>query len=217
MNSESGVFISRIPKKLVSRPPKPPLRKNSRLLGDNSKAQTPSEIKMSSEEKGEDGDEDKSWLCSSSEEEEVTDLKNNEKKCKKSNTKKTKDEDIAMRRRRQRAIELGDEFQSENPFFTIVLQPSYITHKYLPIPASFDQTHMFSLGKRIKAQTEEKEGYWLLSFPKNYLGRLTVGVGSFLKDNDLVVGDVITMELMQEITSIYLDAKVHIFRPAKLL
>ncbi|KAI3850437.1 hypothetical protein MKX03_037206, partial [Papaver bracteatum] len=86
-----------------------------------------------------------------------------------------------------------------------------------PIPASFNQTHLFSPGKRIKAQTEGKEGYWLLNFPKNNKGRLTVGVGPFLKDNDLVVGDVIIMELMEEMTSIYLDAKVHIVRPAKLL
>ncbi|KAI3859824.1 hypothetical protein MKW92_005847, partial [Papaver armeniacum] len=86
-----------------------------------------------------------------------------------------------------------------------------------PIPASFDQTHLLSLGKRIKARVEDKEEYWLLSFPKNNKGRLTIGVPSFLKDNDLVVGDVITMEIMEEMTSIYLDAKVHIFRPVKLL
>ncbi|KAI3865633.1 hypothetical protein MKW92_003065, partial [Papaver armeniacum] len=129
MNSESGVFIS---KKVVSRRPKPPLRRSPRVPEDKPKAQAPSEINISSEEEGKDDEEDKSWLCSSSEEEEVTDLKKNEKKCKKNNyPKKTKDEDIAMRRRRQRAIELGDGFQSVNPFFAIVLQPSYITNKYL--------------------------------------------------------------------------------------
>ncbi|KAI3959185.1 hypothetical protein MKX01_023861 [Papaver californicum] len=127
-------------------------------------------------------DEDESFassLSSSSEEEEVRVAEKNKKKHRRL---KTKDEDTAMRSTRQRALVIGDEFQSENPFFTIALQSAYVKRKYLMSCSCFNER------------------------------RLTVGVASLLKDNDLDVGDVIVVELMKEMKSNYLDAKVHIFR-----
>lgn len=119
MNREYRVLISRIPKKVVLRRPKPVLlRRSPTVLEEKQIAQVPSEIKINSEK-----EEYKSWLCSSSEEENARDLKKNKKKCQRINySKKTKYDDIEMGRKRQRSTEMGDEFQSENPFFTIVLQ-----------------------------------------------------------------------------------------------
>ncbi|KAI3861505.1 hypothetical protein MKW98_000457 [Papaver atlanticum] len=116
----------------------------------------------------------------------------------------------------KRAILIGDEFQSENPFFTLALQPAYVKRKYLQIPSSFNDMHMFTPGKKIRAQVKDgSEEFWILGFPmerKPDDRRLTVGVASFLKDNDLNAGDVILVELMKEMKSGYLDAKIHIFR-----
>ncbi|KAI3989091.1 hypothetical protein MKX01_033127 [Papaver californicum] len=147
-----------------------------------------------------------SSLSSSSEEEEVRVVEKNKKK---HSRLKTKDEDSAIRSTRQRALVTGDEFSSENPLFTIALQPAYVKRKYLQIPVAFNDMHMFTRGKKIKAQAEDGR-FWLLGLPKEQ--RLTVGVASLLKDNNLDVGDVIVIELMKEMKSKYLDAKVHIFR-----
>ncbi|KAI3855424.1 hypothetical protein MKX03_025382 [Papaver bracteatum] len=170
------------------------------------------EIKSSDEEEEDyyvhastDEDGDESPLSSSSEEEEVRVA---EKK-KKLIHLRTKDEDSALRSTRLRAEFIGDEFQSVNPFFTIALQPAYIKRKYLQIPVSFDEMHMFTRGKKIKAEGENGR-FWLLGLPKKR--RLTVGVSSLLKGNDLDVGDVIVVELMKEKKSDYIDAKLHIFR-----
>ncbi|KAI3855423.1 hypothetical protein MKX03_025381 [Papaver bracteatum] len=156
-----------------------------------------------------------SLLLSSSEEEEVT-VVEKKKKMKKHTHLKSKAEESAMRGMRQRAILISDEFQSENPFFTIALQPAYIERKYLQIPTSFNDMHLFSPGKKIRAQVKDgSEDFWILGFPKERKPgdrRLTVGVASLLKDNDLNAGDVILVELMKEMKSGYLDAKVHIFR-----
>ncbi|KAI3921795.1 hypothetical protein MKX01_005484 [Papaver californicum] len=163
----------------------------------------PSEIKSSEEEEEEEEGEDYCVMASTdedessaSEEEEVRVVGKNKKK---GTYVKTKEEDRARRSTQLRATLIGDEFQSENPFFTIAYN---LLEKILnllvivqPIPASFNEKFMFRHGKKSK--------------PK---GRLTIGVALFLKDNDLVVGDVILVELMKEMKYIYLDAKVHIFR-----
>ncbi|KAI3884594.1 hypothetical protein MKW92_048827 [Papaver armeniacum] len=176
------------------------------------------EIKSSDEEEEDyyvhastDGDESSQspLSSSSSEEEEVRIAEKNKKNKKKRSHSRTKDEDSALRSTRLRAELIGDEFQSVNPFFTIALQPAYIKRKYLQIPVSFDEMHMFSRGKKIKAEGENGR-FWLLGLPQKR--RLTIGVSSLLKDNDLGVGDVIVVELMKEKKSDYLDAKVHIFR-----
>ncbi|RZC67554.1 hypothetical protein C5167_011240 [Papaver somniferum] len=171
----------------------------------------PSDIKSSEEEEDycAHASTDEDETSASSEEEEVRVFGKNKRKHVYLRTKE--EEDRARRRAKQRATLIGDEFQSENPFFTIALQPSYMNHKYLHIPVSFNEKHMFSHGKKIKAQVEDGR-FWLLAFPKDERGRLTIGVASLLKDNDLVVGDIILVELMKEMKSKYLDAKVHIFR-----
>ncbi|KAI3926671.1 hypothetical protein MKW98_014318 [Papaver atlanticum] len=174
----------------------------------------PSEIKSSEEEEdycvhaSTDEDETSASSLSSSEEEEVRVVRKNKRK---HVYLRTKEEDRARRRAKQRATLIGDEFQSENPFFTIALQPSYIDRKYLHIPASFNEKHVFSHGKKIKAQVVDGR-FWILAFSKDEQPRLTIGVASFLKDNELVVGDIILVELMKELDTKYLDAKVHIFR-----
>ncbi|KAI3846069.1 hypothetical protein MKX03_029101 [Papaver bracteatum] len=173
----------------------------------------PSEIKSSEEEDycvhASDEDETSASSLSSSEEEEVRVVGKTKRKHVYLRTKE--EEDRAKRRAKQRATLIGDEFQSENPFFTIALQPSYIDRKYFHIPASFNEKHMFSHGKKIKAQVGD-ERFWILAFSKDEQSRLTIGVASFLKDNELVVGDIILVELMKEMDTKYLDAKVHIFR-----
>ncbi|KAI3861504.1 hypothetical protein MKW98_000456 [Papaver atlanticum] len=173
------------------------------------------EIKSSDEEEEDyyvhastDGDESSEAPLSSSSEEEEVRVAEKKKKKKRSHLR-TKDEDSALRSTRLRAEFIGDEFQSVNPFFTIALQPAYINRKYLQIPVSFDEMYMFTRGKKIKAEGENGR-FWLLGLPKKR--RLTVGVSSLLKDNDLEVGDVIVVELMKEKKSDYLDAKLHIFR-----
>ncbi|RZC44787.1 hypothetical protein C5167_037725 [Papaver somniferum] len=181
-----------------------------------------SEIKSSEEEEEDyyvhastDEDESSASLLSSSSEEEAVAVV--EKKKKKKHTHlKSKAEDSAMRGMRQRATLIGDEFQSENPFFTLALQPAYIKRKYLQIPTSFNDMHMFTPGKKIRAQVKDgSEDFWFLGFPRERKPderRLTVGVAPLLKDNHLNAGDVILVELMKEMKSSYLDAKVHIFR-----
>ncbi|XP_026393724.1 B3 domain-containing transcription factor VRN1-like [Papaver somniferum] len=178
-----------------------------------------SEIKSSEEEDyyvhaSTDEDESSaSLLSSSSEEKEVAVV---EKKKKKHTHLKSKAEDSSMRGMRQRATLIGDEFQSENPFFTLALQPAYIKRKYLQIPTSFNDMHMFTPGKKIRAQVKDgSEDFWILGFPRERKPderRLTVGVAPLLKDNYLNAGDVILVELMKDMKSSYLDAKVHIFR-----
>ncbi|KAI3884595.1 hypothetical protein MKW92_048828 [Papaver armeniacum] len=183
-----------------------------------------SEIKSSEDEEDyyvyASTDEDESsasLLSSSSDEKEVAVVEKKKKKKKKKHHLKSKAEESAMRGMRQRAILIGDEFQSENPFFTLALQPAYIKRKYLQIPTSFNDMHMFTPGKKISAQIKDhgSEDFWILGFPRERKPedrRITVGVASFLKDNDLNAGDVILVELTKKMKSRYLDAKVHIFR-----
>ncbi|XVF17771.1 hypothetical protein REPUB_Repub10bG0152200 [Reevesia pubescens] len=116
---------------------------------------------------------------------------------------------------REKALQKAQTFTSENPFFIVVLQQSYVlgTHA-LYIPDVFSRKHFkrtltsvdvvlcLSNGKSWPAQYHQKS-----SGRPN--GRICAGWKAFVKDNELKVGDVCVLEMTDDIK---ISFKVYIFK-----
>ncbi|XP_026388049.1 putative B3 domain-containing protein At5g66980 [Papaver somniferum] len=67
-------------------------------------------------------------------------------------------------RTQERAIEIERGFKSSrnNPFFTIGLQPSYVSHKFLPIPANFEGKEELRKLENIRLDVVPNGGSWIV-------------------------------------------------------
>ncbi|MCL7035292.1 hypothetical protein MKW94_005452 [Papaver nudicaule] len=113
----------------------------------------------------------------------------------------------------ERAIAVQRDFKSSNnyPFFTIGIQPSYVDHKYLPIPSYFEGKEELKELENIKLKVVPNYGRsWIVHLPtwgQAHGTRFSKGVSKFLKDNEVKVGDVCVFEMVTKKT-----ARVHILR-----
>ncbi|KAI4313559.1 hypothetical protein L6164_026524 [Bauhinia variegata] len=104
------------------------------------------------------------------------------------------------------ALKRAKSFRSENPFFTLIIQPSYVSNNSpLNIPSKFVEEHM-----------EKKQGTVILevlggrTWSATYIGhKMCSGWYKFARDNNLKVGDVCVFEMTN---SIELSFKVSIYR-----
>ncbi|KAF3964420.1 hypothetical protein CMV_011296 [Castanea mollissima] len=116
-----------------------------------------------------------------------------------------------------RALKRACAFKSKNPYFMIVLQPSYIYgNNYLVIPIDFAKKHFSEKHGDVILQVSGSK-IWSVkyNFRETY-GRkraeLCSGWKAFVRDNNLEVGDVCVFEFIK---GIEISLKVVIFRDAK--
>ncbi|KAI3888885.1 hypothetical protein MKX03_036069 [Papaver bracteatum] len=97
-------------------------------------------------------------------------------------------------RTQEREIEIERGFKSSrnNLFFAIGLQPSYVSHKFLPIPANFEGKEELRKLENIRLDVVPNGGSWivfLITMGRGQGIRFSKGVPRFLKDNNLKEGD----------------------------
>ncbi|XVE82718.1 hypothetical protein DITRI_Ditri16bG0028500 [Diplodiscus trichospermus] len=112
-------------------------------------------------------------------------------------------------------------FKSTNPFFLVFMQPTYVdlyskTGCFLFIPREFSREYLNDHGDAILCDSNGKT--WaskycsILGSNKRPYARLCNGWGTFVRDNNLQVGDVCALEL---IDCIEITFKVFIYRGKK--
>ncbi|KAK7395926.1 hypothetical protein VNO78_16536 [Psophocarpus tetragonolobus] len=116
------------------------------------------------------------------------------------------------------ALERASSFESCNPFFLLVMHPSYIRHGTLNVPFTFGRTHLDLQKRRGPINLQVLNGrVW----PANILiqkgktitkFRFSGGWKAFSKHNNLKVDDVCIFELIKRTKLTFL---VHIFRETK--
>ncbi|MBA0707038.1 hypothetical protein Golax_019120 [Gossypium laxum] len=99
-------------------------------------------------------------------------------------------------------------FKSENPFFLVVMQPSYVGLSHskgyrLAIPANFVRKHLM---KKLCSITlcNSSGKTWIVTFKNYQIGKkrtsyLLTGWGTFVHDNNIRVGDACAFELINSI------------------
>ncbi|XVF59518.1 hypothetical protein PTKIN_Ptkin07bG0282300 [Pterospermum kingtungense] len=113
----------------------------------------------------------------------------------------------------ERALQRALAFTSENPFFVVVLRPSYIQAHVLCIPNQFARKHfnktltnvdviLLSNGKSWPAEYRQRN----VGYPN---GKICNGWRAFAKDNNLKVGDVCVLEMTSDAK---ISFKVFIFQ-----
>ncbi|XP_062102202.1 B3 domain-containing transcription factor VRN1-like [Humulus lupulus] len=109
------------------------------------------------------------------------------------------------------------QFKSENPFFKIVIQPSYVTSREnLNVPSKFAMKHLKEGGAAILSISNG--GSWPIQFQMRHVntrGGMRVecrcGWKEFARDNDLKVGDLCIFELLNKSDNLF---RVSIVRAA---
>ncbi|KAK8367556.1 hypothetical protein V6Z12_A02G194000 [Gossypium hirsutum] len=99
-------------------------------------------------------------------------------------------------------------FKSENPFFLVVMQPSYVGLSHskgyrLAIPANFVRKHLMEELCSITLCNSSGKT-WIVTFKNNQIGKkrtsyLLTGWGTFVHDNNIRVGDACAFELINSI------------------
>ncbi|KAK7846120.1 b3 domain-containing transcription factor vrn1, partial [Quercus suber] len=116
-----------------------------------------------------------------------------------------------------RALKRACAFKSENPYFMIVLQPSYIYgNNNLVIPLDFAKKHFSEKHEDVILQASGSK-IWSVKYNfREAYGRqkaeLCSGWKAFVRDNNLEVGDVCVFEFIK---GIEISLKVVIFRDAE--
>ncbi|XP_028794146.1 B3 domain-containing protein Os03g0620400-like [Neltuma alba] len=107
---------------------------------------------------------------------------------------------------KNKALESAISFKSDNPYFMMVMQPSYVSPKsYLPIPKEFARKHLKEECEVVQLKTlDGRIWHAKYNFPK-----IGEGWRKFVKENGLEVGHVCVFEMID------LSLKVHIFRDAE--
>ncbi|XVF60029.1 hypothetical protein PTKIN_Ptkin08bG0010000 [Pterospermum kingtungense] len=116
---------------------------------------------------------------------------------------------------RDEALQRASSFKSQNPFFTVVIQPSYVTGRYsLPIPVTFAREYLINKLSKVLCVVDGKS--WCMELivrkptRKTHLeAKLSNGWMEFLHDNKLDVGDVCVFELVE---STNIKFEVAVFR-----
>ncbi|GKU93618.1 hypothetical protein SLEP1_g7195 [Rubroshorea leprosula] len=100
-------------------------------------------------------------------------------------------------------------FKSENPSFTVTIQPSYV-HSDVNVPCFFVEEHVKQNVEDVKLQIGDR--LWpvkLLRSSRYRKTKLTSGWGTFVTQNSVKVGEVCMFELINREEAVL---KVHIFR-----
>ncbi|KAI3861331.1 hypothetical protein MKW92_022505 [Papaver armeniacum] len=114
----------------------------------------------------------------------------------------------------QATLEAVGEFKSENPFFKIVMQASYIQRRLVRVPAVFANSHLRNITETVITLMVSDGRTWKVRYvsrpPANK--RLSHGWRKFVADNDLKEGDVCVFELVDRNN---IEMIVHIFGQQK--
>ncbi|KAF7113889.1 hypothetical protein RHSIM_RhsimUnG0104300 [Rhododendron simsii] len=104
------------------------------------------------------------------------------------------------------------DFKSKKPFFTVRLQPSYVSCNYsMNVPLEFVKKYLRDNQKSISLRISDGTT-WLVRFYSTGAmnGKRNLGWGPFVRDNNLKVGDICVFELIS--TGIEPQLDVTIFR-----
>ncbi|XP_039016828.1 B3 domain-containing transcription factor VRN1-like [Hibiscus syriacus] len=114
-------------------------------------------------------------------------------------------------KQKDKACQIASSFKSQNPFFTRVMQPSFLTDKYrMGLPIIFARKYLTE--KKCKIQCVVDGKTWTMEYnntSKRFVPRLCNGWKGFSIDNKLDVGDVCVFELISIVETTF---NVFIFR-----
>ncbi|KAK9950337.1 hypothetical protein M0R45_005832 [Rubus argutus] len=97
------------------------------------------------------------------------------------------------------ALQRANAFKSDNPFFKMAMQPSYIHGNKIELPNEFAKRHLIKLPVGIGILRVSDGDTWSVKFKydrKNSKARLHNGWSPFVRDNNLKVGDVCVFVLI---------------------
>ncbi|KAI3903613.1 hypothetical protein MKW98_032267 [Papaver atlanticum] len=109
------------------------------------------------------------------------------------------------------ALEAAEDFTSDDPFYKVLMRPSYVKGGYVVIPKAFGTSY---LKKRVRmvVTLRVSDGrtwkVWRVSRSRNTM-KLSLGWNEFVTDNHVKEGDVCVFELVDKIN---FEMHVHIFR-----
>ncbi|KAI8020241.1 B3 domain-containing transcription factor VRN1 [Camellia lanceoleosa] len=96
-----------------------------------------------------------------------------------------------------RALQRAKAFKSENPFFMVSMHPSYVCFKFnLNVPLAFAMKH-FSVKQRDVILRLSDGRAWTVNCYCHLNGKCKFGWASFVRDNNLKLGDVCIFELIK--------------------
>ncbi|XVF13908.1 hypothetical protein REPUB_Repub09cG0010300 [Reevesia pubescens] len=106
----------------------------------------------------------------------------------------------AMRgKERAKACQRASSFESQNPFFMVLMQPSFVTNRYrMGIPRIFGRKYLMMKHAKVHCVIDGKS--WSIEYnnaSKQFSPKLCNGWKEFSDDNNLDVGDVCVFELIK--------------------
>ncbi|KAK3417153.1 hypothetical protein EUGRSUZ_H02901 [Eucalyptus grandis] len=108
------------------------------------------------------------------------------------------------------AIRAAHTYEPNNPFFQVIMRPSYVREKFLVnLPASFIGMHLKGDSRDITLQVSDGKKWRVRCLLFNGKGKISKGWREFVADNKLEIGDVCIFELLQREDIVL---KVTIFR-----
>ncbi|MBA0592068.1 hypothetical protein Gorai_009055, partial [Gossypium raimondii] len=117
-----------------------------------------------------------------------------------------------------KALQRASGFKSQNPFFTVAMQPSYVSNGYrLAIPLDFSRKYLRNgSGNAILSMVGDGKT-WLTKYHREAKGtnpraKLIDGWKTFAKDNNLEIGDVCVFEMINS-EGYQLSLNVAIYKP----
>ncbi|KAI3966130.1 hypothetical protein MKW92_019971 [Papaver armeniacum] len=114
----------------------------------------------------------------------------------------------------QATLEAAEDFTSENPFFKVVMQASYIEGQLMRVPAVFATSHLRNITETTITLMVSDGRTWKVRYVSRSPTdkRLSHGWCKFVADNDLKEGNVCVFELIDRKK---IEMIVHIFRQHK--
>ncbi|KAG5535734.1 hypothetical protein RHGRI_023482 [Rhododendron griersonianum] len=98
-----------------------------------------------------------------------------------------------------RALERARDFKSKKPFFTVHMQPSYVSGKSsLNMPLNFVKKYLGHHHKNISLKISDGMIWSVRSYPSFVNGKRSLAWRQFARDNNLKVGDICIFELMSK-------------------
>ncbi|XP_050233171.1 B3 domain-containing transcription factor VRN1-like isoform X2 [Mercurialis annua] len=98
---------------------------------------------------------------------------------------------------KQRALRASEMFKPNNPFFRIVLKPSYVYRGFLlHVPSSFAQRYLTVSGS-LTIQISDAKQWYVRCIYRDKRAKLSKGWTEFAWENNLEEGDVCVFELIQ--------------------
>ncbi|KAL3726816.1 hypothetical protein ACJRO7_031679 [Eucalyptus globulus] len=108
------------------------------------------------------------------------------------------------------AIRAAHTYEPNNPFFQVIMRPSYVREKFLVnLPASFIGMHLKGDSRDITLQVSDGKKWRVRCLLFNGKGKISRGWREFVADNKLEIGDVCIFELLRREDIVL---KVTIFR-----